>query len=187
LRRAFPHLKFKDVRGNLNTRLQKLDDGKDYDGLILAVAGLSRLGFNDRIHQVLDPSICLYAVGQGALAVECRESDPQILEMTRSIHDENTQFCCEAERALLRELEGGCQVPVGVFTETTDGKTLLLKGIVLNLDGSKVVKGELSGEIRKGNELGKTLAEQLKKAGGEEILKEVFEATRDKQIKSEDE
>lgn len=179
LRRRFPHLQFKDIRGNLNTRLNKLDEGQ-YDALILAVAGLSRLGLQQRIEQVLPNELCLHAVGQGALGVECRENDTRILEQLKSIHDEDTEVACEAERAFLRDMEGGCQVPIGVKTQVA-GELLTLHGIVLSVDGSKAVAGEMSSNIKDAKSLGTSLAEKLKEEGAAEILKEVFqEINKDK-------
>ncbi|MEO1134580.1 MAG: hydroxymethylbilane synthase, partial [Cyanobacteria bacterium J06639_1] len=110
LRHFCPHLQFKDVRGNLNTRLKKLDDGQ-YDAIILAVAGLERLGMGDRISQVIPSDISLHAVGQGALGIECREGDEEILNLLQPLVDVNSSRRCLAERAFLRQLEGGCQVP----------------------------------------------------------------------------
>lgn len=133
LRYHFPHLTFKDVRGNVNTRLAKLDAG-EYDAIILAVAGLTRLGMSDRIHQVIPSDISLHAVGQGALGIECRTEDPEILELLKVLEHQPTRDRCYAERSFLRELEGGCQVPIGVNT-SVDGDTLTLTGMVASLDG----------------------------------------------------
>ena len=116
LRHYYPHLTFKDVRGNVNTRLGKLDAG-EYDGIILAVAGLQRLGMGDRIHQVIPSDISLHAVGQGALGIECRANDAEVLEILKMLEDIPSRDRCLAERAFLRELEGGCQVPIGVNTQ----------------------------------------------------------------------
>jgi len=142
--------------------------------LILAVAGLSRLGLQQRIEQVLPNELCLHAVGQGALGIECRENDSKILEILKSIHNQDTEVACEAERAFLREMEGGCQVPIGVRTQVT-GEMLSLQGIVLSVDGSKSVVGEMSSSIKDAKSLGTSLAEKLKKEGAADILKEVFE------------
>lgn len=173
LKRLFPHLAFKDIRGNLQTRLQKLDSG-EYDALILAVAGLSRLGLQQRIGQTLPSDLCLHAVGQGALGVVCREEDQDLVSLLqRTVHDVPTQLCCDAERAFLRETEGGCQVPVGVQTIFAASGELTLHGVISNLDGSKFVKGEISGDARDATALGTKLAVKLKKDGGDEVLKEV--------------
>ena len=172
LRHHFPHLAFKDVRGNLNTRLAKLDAG-EYDALILAVAGLQRLGMGDRIHQAIPAEISLHAVGQGALGIECRSEDAEILNLLKALEHRPTAVRCYAERSFLRELEGGCQVPIGVNT-TLDGDTLTLKGLVASLDGQRVVQGEVSGATADADQLGIDLAHQLKAQGAQEILDEII-------------
>ena len=172
LRHHFPHLAFKDVRGNLNTRLAKLDAG-EYDALILAVAGLQRLGMGDRIHQAIPAEISLHAVGQGALGIECRSDDAEILNLLKALEHRPTAVRCYAERSFLRELEGGCQVPIGVNT-TLDGDTLTLKGLVASLDGQRVVQGEVSGATDDADQLGIDLAHQLKAQGAQEILDEII-------------
>lgn len=168
LRHHYPHLTFKDIRGNLNTRLQKLDEG-EYDAIILAVAGLQRLGMGDRIHQIIDPDISLHAVGQGALGIECRADDEEILALFAPISHYPTTQRCLAERAFLRELEGGCQVPIGVNT-AIDGDRLTLKGIVATLDGQTLVRGEVQGSVTQPEEIGTELAGQLKGKGAQAIL-----------------
>ena len=172
LRYRFPHLTFKDVRGNLNTRLGKLDAG-EYDALILAVAGLQRLGMSDRIHQVLPPEVSLHAVGQGALGIECRADDTEVLELLKAIEHVPTAERCYAERSFLRRLEGGCQVPIGVNTNL-EGDTLTLTGIVASVDGQKVVKDVVTGEASNAENLGIELAERLRQQGAQEILDQIF-------------
>lgn len=176
LRHYFPELTFKDVRGNLNTRLQKLDAG-EYDGLILAVAGLKRLGFGERIQQVIPAEISLHAVGQGALGIECRAADPEILGIVKTLEHYPTAQRCLAERAFLRELEGGCQVPIGVNTQI-DGDELTLTGLVASLDGQKLVKNVITGLVSNAEGLGIALATQLKEQGAAEILAEIFTEVR---------
>ena len=171
LRHHFPHLAFKDVRGNLNTRLQKLDAG-EYDAIILAVAGLNRLGMSDRVHQILPAEISLHAVGQGALGIECRADDTEVLSLLKALEHIPTRDRALAERAFLRELEGGCQVPIGVNTQL-DGQ-LTLTGIVASVDGQKVVKGTVSGKATDAEQLGIELAQKLRKQGATEILAEIF-------------
>uniref|UniRef100_H2MKJ5 hydroxymethylbilane synthase n=1 Tax=Oryzias latipes TaxID=8090 RepID=H2MKJ5_ORYLA len=139
LKRRFPHLEFKDIRGNLNTRLKKLDDKEDFAAIILAAAGLKRMGWEDRISAVLQPEDCMYAVGQGALAVEVRAKDTDILDMVSVLHDPDTVLRCIAERAFLKRLEGGCSVPVAVHTYIKDSQ-LYLTGAVYSLDGSESLK-----------------------------------------------
>jgi len=172
LRHHFPHLQFKDVRGNLNTRLAKLDAG-EYDALILAVAGLQRLGMGDRVHQVIPAEISLHAVGQGALGIECRTEDPEILSLLKVLEHTETAQRCYAERAFLRELEGGCQVPIGVNTVLADG-VLTLTGLVATLDGKTLVKDVVSGAPEEAEALGVELAQKLKDQGAEEILAAIF-------------
>ncbi len=176
LRHHFPHLVFKDVRGNLNTRLAKLDAG-EYDALILAYAGLHRLGFDDRIHQTIPASLSLHAVGQGALGIECREGDEEILSVIKILEHTDTALRCHAERSFLRELEGGCQVPIGVNTVIAEGQ-LTLTGMVASLDGLRLIKDEVSGPATTAVALGIDLANRLKSQGAGEILQEIFETVR---------
>jgi hydroxymethylbilane synthase len=172
LRHHFPHLTFKDVRGNVNTRLAKLDAG-EYDAIILAVAGLERLGMSDRIHQVISPEISLHAVGQGALGIECREGDTRILEILKVLEDAESRDRAFAERSFLRELEGGCQVPIGVNT-SIEGDTLTLVGMVASLDGKQLIKDTISGNRNDAEQIGKDLANKLRDLGAGEILAKIF-------------
>lgn len=172
LRYHFPHLAFKDIRGNLNTRLAKLDAG-EYDALILAVAGLQRLGMGDRIHQAIPSEVSLHAVGQGALGIECRDGDTEILDLIKALEHTPTAQRCYAERAFLRELEGGCQVPIGVNTQL-EGDTLTLTGIVASVDGKKVVKDTVTGNASEAEKLGTELAQLMRQQGAQEILEEIF-------------
>lgn len=172
LRYHFPHFTFKDIRGNLNTRLGKLDAG-EFDALILAAAGLKRLGMSDRIHQVIPSEISLHAVGQGALGIECRGDDPEILDVLKAIEHSPTAQRCYAERAFLRELEGGCQVPIGVNTEIK-GNNLILTGMVARLDGTSLIKDTVTGEVTEAEAVGVELAQLLRQQGAQEILDEIF-------------
>ena len=172
LRHHFPHLTFKDIRGNVNTRLAKLDAG-EYDGIILAVAGLQRLDMSDRIHQVIPSEISLHAVGQGALGIECREGDTEILEVIKALEDPESRDRALAERAFLRELEGGCQVPIGVNT-SIEGNTLTLTGMVASLDGKKLIKDTISGQPSDAEQIGRDLAQRLREMGAGEILAKIF-------------
>jgi hydroxymethylbilane synthase len=176
LRHHFPHLTFKDIRGNLNTRLRKLDEGQ-YDAIILAVAGLERLGMGDRIHQILPADISLHAVGQGALGIECREGDSEILDLIKTLEDAPTAYRCLAERAFLRELEGGCQVPIGVNT-VLDGEALTLTGLVASLDGQTLIKKQIQGTSSEAERMGTALAKEVRAAGAQEILDEINAANR---------
>ncbi|XP_006642235.3 hydroxymethylbilane synthase a isoform X1 [Lepisosteus oculatus] len=146
LKKRFPHLEFKDIRGNLNTRLKKLDEKEDFAAIILAAAGLRRMGWENRVGQVLGPEDCMYAVGQGALAVEVRACDKDILDMVSVLHDPDTVLRCIAERAFLKYLEGGCSVPVAVHTEIKDSQ-LYLTGAVYSLDGSDSLKETMQASV----------------------------------------
>jgi len=176
LRHHFPHLTFKDIRGNLITRLEKLDSG-EFDAIILAVAGLQRLGMGDRIHQVLPPEISLHAVGQGALGIECRADDAEVLSLLKAIEHVPTRDRALAERAFLRELEGGCQVPIGVNT-SLDGDTLTLTGIVASVDGQQIVKDTVIGKASDAESVGIELAQKMRSQGAQEILATIFEAVQ---------
>ncbi|MBE9019103.1 hydroxymethylbilane synthase [Chroococcidiopsis sp. CCALA 051] len=172
LRYHFPHLAFKDVRGNVITRLQKLDAG-EYDALVLAVAGLQRLGLGDRVDRVIPAEISLHAVGQGALGIECRAGDEEVLSLIKAIEDVPTRDRALAERAFLRELEGGCQVPIGVNT-SLEGDVLTLTGMVASLDGQRLVKDTVTGAPTEAEKLGIELAQRLRQQGAQEILAEIF-------------
>ena len=176
LRHHYPHLSFKDVRGNVITRLEKLDSG-DYDCLILAAAGLERLGFGDRIHQIIPGDISLHAVGQGALGIECVEDKPEVLEIIKVLEHTTTSRRCLAERAFLRELEGGCQVPIGVNSQINN-EDLTLTGMVASLDGKRLIRDEASGSAADPESIGIELAGKLKQQGAGAILKEIFDEVR---------
>jgi hydroxymethylbilane synthase len=180
LRHHFPHLTFKDVRGNVITRLEKLDAG-EFDCLILAAAGLGRLGLGDRIHELIDPSISLHAVGQGALGIECRQGDAAVLERIKVLEHRPTARRCLAERAFLRTLEGGCQVPIGVNSRLDgdgDGAELVLTGMVASLDGERLIRDEARGPQADPEVIGVALAEKLRARGAGTILEEIFASVR---------
>ncbi|XP_041732937.1 porphobilinogen deaminase-like [Coregonus clupeaformis] len=164
LKKRFPHLEFKDIRGNLNTRLKKLDEKDDFSAIILAAAGLCRMGWESRVSQILGPEDCMYAVGQGALAIEVRARDKDILEMVSVLHDPNTVLRCIAERAFLRRLEGGCSVPVAVHTEVKDSQ-LYLTGAVYSLDGSDSLKETMQTGIASDNKVEEQVDEGVQRAG----------------------
>lgn len=172
LRHSYPHLTFKDVRGNVITRLAKLDDG-EYDALILAAAGLGRLDLADRIHQLIAPEISLHAVGQGALGIECRNDDTEVLEILQALQHKPTAYRCWAERAFLKSLEGGCQVPIGVNTSIANDQ-LTLVGMVATLDGKTLIKNQITGAANQAEQLGQQLATMLCAQGAREILDEIF-------------
>jgi len=176
LRYKFPYLNFKDIRGNVITRIEKLDSG-EFDCIILAAAGLKRLGFESRIHQIIPNEISLHAVGQGALGIECKSDDKDVLKIINILEDRVTSQRCLAERAFLRELEGGCQVPIGVNSIIENDK-LNLTGMVASIDGNKLIKDISIGNVNAPEEVGKKLAEKLIKQGADKILSEIFEKFR---------
>ncbi|KAM4743114.1 porphobilinogen deaminase-like isoform 2-T2 [Anableps anableps] len=168
LKKRFPHLEFKDIRGNLNTRLKKLDEKDDFAAIILAAAGLKRMGWENRISMILEPEDCMYAVGQGALAVEVRARDADILEMVSVLHDPDTVLRCIAERAFLKQLEGGCSVPVAVHTEVKDtqvGMLLYLTGAVYSLDGSESLKETMQTSVAPGDKSLEKVDERVQRVG----------------------
>lgn len=166
-----PDLEIADLRGNLDTRLSKLAN-HTFDAILLAVAGLKRLGWDEHITQVIPKEICLPAVGQGALAIEARSNDTDVLAILEFLNDNNTRRAVEAERAFLRVVEGGCQVPVGVYGITAD-ECLNLKAVILSVDGTKRVEDSISGSPSDAEQLGITLASRMLDAGGREILAEL--------------
>lgn len=168
LRAQRPDLEFIDLRGNVNTRLRKLDDG-EFDAIILAAAGLIRLGFADRIREYLAPEISLPAIGQGAVGIECRRDDPRINALIAHLHDNTTAQRVFAERAMNRRLQGGCQVPIAGYAEIDHG-VLLLRGLVGAVDGSTILRGEIAGSPANAEELGVVLANDLLSRGAEQIL-----------------
>ena len=177
LRNKYPHLVFKDIRGNVITRMEKLDAG-EFDCIILAAAGLKRLGFESRIHQIIPSEISLHAVGQGALGIECKSDDHKVLEIINVLEDKPTSQRCLAERAFLRDLEGGCQVPIGVNSNIDNG-LLYLTGMVASLDGERLLKDQVIGNINDPELVGIELAKKLKLQGADKILSEIFEEFRE--------
>lgn len=163
-----PDLHLSDIRGNVDTRLRKLDE-LDLDAILLAEAGLVRLGLHQRITEVLDSSWILPAVGQGALGLECRTEDAATQKILQPLDDPTTHGTVLAERSLLRGLGGGCQVPIGAATSLAYGM-LRLRGVVLPPDGSQRIYGENSGPVEQAEKLGTLLAEQLLANGAREIL-----------------
>ena len=171
LLRLRPDLRIENLRGNLDTRLRKLDEGQ-YDAIVLAAAGLRRLGWPDRITALLSPAECLPAVGQGVLAIEARAADAAVLAAVGSLDDAGSRFCVTAERTFLAVVEGGCQVPVGVYGRM-NGEKLALQARILSLDGTRCVEGEAVGDPSQAAMLGDSLARRLLAAGGAEILAEL--------------
>lgn len=166
-----PDLKISDLRGNLDTRLKKMET-EGLDAIILAVAGLKRLGWQDLITQVLPNDICLPAVGQGALAIEARTNDLEIRTMLEFLNHQETRWAVEAERAYLAEVEGGCQIPIGVYGYI-EQDLLVLEAAILSVDGKRQIRQTISGQPSKGMQLGRMLAQDMLDKGGREILKEL--------------
>jgi hydroxymethylbilane synthase len=166
-----PELEVLDLRGNLNTRLAKLDRG-EYEGIILAAAGVLRLGWEDRISEYLDPPDWLPAVGQGALAVVARADDEAMLERLRALGHAPTAAATTAERAFLRALEGGCQVPIGALAELRDGR-LTLDGLVASTSGGTILRASAEGAPGDATALGRRLADELLRRGAGELLAQI--------------
>ena len=167
-----PDLNIIDLRGNVNTRLQKLDDG-DYDAIILAAAGLKRLGMEGRITECLSPEISLPAIGQGAVGIECRRDDDWVNELLAPLNDRDTAIRVRAERSLNHRLQGGCQVPIAGYAELAHG-VILLRGLVGMVDGSQIIHGEIAGQPEDAEYLGRVLAEDLLSRGADEILESLY-------------
>jgi len=167
-----PDLQIKFLRGNVNTRLQKLDDG-EYDAIILAAAGLIRLEMKDRISSYLTTEQSLPAMGQGAVGIECRVEDQLTQELIAPLGHEETTIRLTAERALNKHLEGGCQVPIGGFAELADNK-ISMRAFVGSPDGKDLVEGSISGPAEDAEQLGIQLADDLLARGAREILAEVY-------------
>lgn len=169
-----PDLDIRDLRGNVNTRLAKLDDAENgiFDAIVLAVAGLKRLGFQNRIDTILPTSVMLPAVGQGALAIEARTADKRVRDLVAFLNDEATASCAKAERAFLARVEGGCQVPVGVYA-TPDGGDLNVEAVIASLDGKRLYRDHVTGAKDEAENLGTMLADKLLDMGGIEIMHEI--------------
>ena len=168
-----PDLEMCIIRGNVETRIRKLDDDK-LDAVILAAAGLKRLGFTEKVAEYLDVDLSIPAIGQGALGIECRLADPVITETIAFFNHPATAYAVRAERALLKRCEGGCQVPIAAHG-TVDGNILHLVGFIAAVDGSRSVRGEISGPVEQSELLGIQLADQLLADGGKAILEEVYQ------------
>jgi hydroxymethylbilane synthase len=171
LRHLRPDLDVRDLRGNVDTRLRKVESG-EYDAVMLAKAGLDRLGWSERITEILAPEIFLPAVGQGAVAVECRLRDAEAAEVVAGLDDAETRTAIIAERALLAALHGGCQVPLGAWARMERGE-LVMEACVCSVDGLQYVKQRATSAPEQAAELGKNMASLLIEAGAQEILEEV--------------
>ena len=167
-----PDIIIRDLRGNVGTRLGKLDN-KEYDAIILAAAGVKRLGLADRISQTIPQDIILPAIGQGAIGIECLEKADEVLELITTLNDEETSLCVSAERAMSRTLYGGCQLPIA-GQAILDNQTINLTGLVAKTDGSEIIKTSLSGSKLEVTEIGQKLGENLLAKGADQILKELL-------------
>jgi hydroxymethylbilane synthase len=173
LRARFPHLVVDTLRGNVNTRLRKLDEGQ-YDAIILAAAGLKRLGFGERIAATLTPEESLPAVGQGALGIEIRSGETEVARLLAPLNDPITAACVRAERAMSRKLQGGCQAPIGGYCDEQNG-TLHLRGFVADLDGVRFYRAEAEGDMADPEALGHRVADALIGQGADRLLAELIQ------------
>ncbi|WP_105253539.1 hydroxymethylbilane synthase [Pseudoalteromonas sp. T1lg75] len=172
LKERRPDLDIRDLRGNVNTRLAKLDDGQ-YDAIILAAAGLIRLEMSDRIRSYISAEESLPANGQGAVGIECRSDDEQIKALLAPLEHTQTRIRVDAERAMNRRLQGGCQVPIGAYA-VVEGDQVYLRGLVGSLDGKQILRAEAKGPISEAQQLGVSLAEELLAQGADVILAKVY-------------
>jgi hydroxymethylbilane synthase len=172
LRARRPDLRIEDIRGNVDTRLRKLDEGR-YDAIVLAAAGLRRLGWESRITEIFNPSVMCPAVGQGALAVETRDDGGEAFDIAKRLEHAASRIAVTAERAVLATLGGGCQAPIGSHAYI-DGDALIIVGAVVSTDGAQVVRRRIHGSIADPVSVGRSLAEQILSAGGKEILDAVY-------------
>jgi hydroxymethylbilane synthase len=182
LRAMRPDLEIENIRGNLDTRLRKLDEG-NYDAIVLASAGLRRLGWDSRITECLEPDVMCPAVGQGALAVETRDDGGEAQQICGKLEHAETRIAVTAERAVLASLGGGCQVPIGAHA-TVDGATFRLRAIVVSPDGAQVIRKESSGRLAEAATIGRALGDQLLAAGGAQILEAVYGAEADSKLRT---
>jgi hydroxymethylbilane synthase len=174
LRALRPDLQIEDIRGNVDTRLRKLDEGR-YDAIVLASAGLRRLGLENRITEVFDPGIMCPAVGQGALAVETRDDCGPAFRIAQHLEDPDTRAAITAERAVLAALGGGCQAPMGAHA-TVESRIIRLRAIMVSPDGTQLIRKAIHGGVDSAAELGHSVGEQLLAAGGKQILEAVYGA-----------
>jgi hydroxymethylbilane synthase len=173
IRERYPHLRIDWLRGNVNTRLRKMDDG-EYDAIILACAGLIRLGFEQRITMPLEPEECLPAIGQGAVGIEVRSYDIAVKELLAPLGHAETASRIAAERALNEALNGGCQVPIAGYAVLNDGE-IYLRGLVGEPDGSRILRAEASGKVEDAVSIGRALAEDLLSQGADQILSQLHD------------
>jgi hydroxymethylbilane synthase len=174
---SYPHIEVRTLRGNVNTRLAKLDGGQ-YDAIMLAVAGLLRLGLGARISRALEPEASLPAIGQGALGIECRVEDPWVNGLIQVLDDPDTRCAVTAERAFNGRLQGGCQVPIAGYAELREGR-IWLRGLVGRPDGSLILAGERIAPVAEAERCGRLLAEELLERGADQVLRELYHAGAD--------
>ena len=174
LRHLRPDLSVLALRGNVNSRLRRLDDG-EFAAILLAAAGMMRLGMSERIRQCFNPEQFVPAVGQGALGIECREDDTVVMQLLQQLNHKPTQTCVMAERAMNKALQGGCQVPVAGYATIINGDQLLIRGLVGKPDGSLILRDELKGAADIAEQLGEQLAAKLLAQGAQAILQEVYQ------------
>lgn len=179
LRAAFPSLRVMNLRGNVNSRLRKLDSG-EFDAIILAAAGLKRLEMPERIRHTIDADVSLPAVGQGAVGIETRSDDVAVHELLQALDHETTRRCVEAERAMNEQLEGGCQVPIGAYARIT-GDRMVLEGLVGSIDGKQILRTRIEGTPDDPCRLGRQAADELVMRGARDILREVFDQSQSQQ------
>ncbi|WP_029522701.1 hydroxymethylbilane synthase [Persephonella sp. KM09-Lau-8] len=169
-------LVIKDLRGNVDTRIRKLEEGQ-YDGIILAYAGLKRLGLENKVKQIFEPDYMIPAVAQGFLGIEARLDDEETKRIVSVLNHKESELRAKAERAFLKTLEGGCQVPLAAYSEIKNGK-LKITGFVSDLEGNRIFKDSLEGNPEDAEEIGKILAEKLLNAGAKEVLEEIYKEHR---------
>ena len=177
MRKMRPDVEIRNLRGNLETRLRKLDEGQ-FDAIILAAAGLRRMGWQDRITVYMDPVEFIPAIGQGALGIEARSDDEKIRKILTPLNHLETAVAVRAERSLLKELEGGCQVPIGGHARIV-GRMIELSGLVASLDGLEVFRAVRTAPLEEAVELGKRVASELLALGAKRILDEVYKSAAD--------
>ena len=179
LKASRPDLDIRDLRGNVNTRLRKLDEGQ-YDAIILAAAGLIRLEMPERIAQFIEPEEMLPANGQGAVGIECRNDDETIKALLAPLECATTRIRVLAERAMNKALDGGCQVPIASYgVISADGKEIHLRGLVGAVDGSEMIESDITGPVAEGEALGNKLAQELLSRGADKILQQVYSDNND--------
>ena len=172
-----PDVQIRSLRGNVGTRLSKLDAG-EFDAIILASAGLDRLGLAARIRERLAPTMMLPAIGQAAIGIECRQDDDNTQQLLAPLHDETTRHCVTAERAINARLGGGCQVPIAGFAELIDSQ-IILRGLVADVTGQRILRSEKWGTVTQAIELGQQVAEALLAQGAQEILDALGDSNSD--------